>query len=571
MDPMARADMVRAIRAALDGGTALPAACRAAGATPAQYRAWSERLDGAGLRGVADAIRTGRPRKTEVDAAEAEALARRYLKANTGRGAGSVRAAVAHAVADPASPLRPETREALRPLADGRTGYVPAAVRETLGALRGTATEVYRDNRNGTSNGIYAAGWLRRDEETGRWLLPGERQVWDDASPNVPVAVPWPVRGDACADRWGWRAARFQLLAAVDCATDMLVGFGYVLRASDGYRACDVAGTMLEVWRKAGYAPRQCVLEGGSWQASHTLDFMRAAGVRVIDAKGRPNQKLVEGYFNRLWTQIALELPDTCSQIGRYRGEMRAETLHWMSVQSGAHDPREFFPTLEVFLGAVERAVTALNARAIRSRTYGRWVPAELYAGAAANGQPLVDGLWPHALPVRAMRKVGRDGMVGVAAETRMEGLRHTYLFASADGWRWNGAQALVRFDPHRAERGAYITLARPWRGIAEGTVIDAAAPCVSAAPEFTAAAGIADFRGVARAEKRSGMAAVRSVVRAYDGRGRIENKEEGGGRRDEDGRMMVESGSKREEGRRRRMSDAERAAVEAELGVMVS
>ena len=90
--------------------------------------------------------------------------------------------------------------EALRPLADGRTGYVPAAVRETLGALRGTATEVYRDNRNGTSNGIYAAGWLRRDEETGRWLLPGERQVWDGASPNVPVAVPWPVGGERSFD-----------------------------------------------------------------------------------------------------------------------------------------------------------------------------------------------------------------------------------------------------------------------------------------------------------------------------------------------------------------------------------
>lgn len=569
MDPMARADMVRAVRRAVEGGAELAAACRAAGATPAQYRAWSVRLDAAGLEALADAPRAGRPRKVVLEADEAEALARRYLKANAGRGAGSVRGAVAHAVADPGSPLRAETREALRPLADGRTDYVPAAVAQTLGALRGTAAAVYRDNRNGTSNGIYTAGWLRRDEETGRFLRPGERQVWDDASPNVPVAVPWPVRGDACADRWGWRAARFQLLAGIDCATDMLVGFGYVLRASDGYRACDVAGTMLEVWRTAGYAPKACVLEGGSWQSAHALDFLRAAGVQVVDAKGRPNQKLVEGYFNRLWTQIALELPDTCSQIGRYRGEMRAETLHWMSVQSGAHDPREFFPTLEVFLGAVERAVTALNGRTIRSRTYGSWVPADLYAGAAANGQPLVDGLQPHALPVRAVRTVGRDGMVGVKAETRMEGLRHAYLFATADGWRWNGAQALVRFDPHRAERGAHLALARPWRGMPAGTLIDAAAPCVSAAPEFTAAAGVADFRGAARAEKRRGMAAVRSVVRAYDGRGRIEP--EAGDQRSEIRGQGSEVGGQRSEVRRRRLTDAERDGIEAGIAALVS
>ena len=126
-------------------------------------------------------------------------------------------------------------RAALRKYAEGKTSYLPAPVRAVFRDLQGTVVDRYRDNRSGTSDGIYTPGWLRRDEETGRFLLPGERQVWDDASPNVPVAVPWPARGDKCADRWGWRAARFQLLAGIDCATDQLVGNGdgRTVRTSD--------------------------------------------------------------------------------------------------------------------------------------------------------------------------------------------------------------------------------------------------------------------------------------------------------------------------------------------------
>lgn len=122
--------------------------------------------------------------------------------------------------------------------------------------------------RSGAGGPPPAAG--RRRRAAGRLLLPGERQVWDDASVNVAVAVPWAGRGDRAGDRWGWRAARYQLLAGIDCATDFLCGFGYVMRTSDGYRACDVANVMHRVWRQQGYMPRKVVLEGGSWQAATT-------------------------------------------------------------------------------------------------------------------------------------------------------------------------------------------------------------------------------------------------------------------------------------------------------------
>lgn len=59
--------------------------------------------------------------------------------------------------------------------------------------------------------------------------------VWDDASVNVGVVVPWTRGGDKCSDRFGVRVARFQLLLGIDCATDFVCGYGYVMRGNDAY------------------------------------------------------------------------------------------------------------------------------------------------------------------------------------------------------------------------------------------------------------------------------------------------------------------------------------------------
>ena len=104
-----------------------------------------------------------------------------------------------------------------------------------------------------------------------------------------------------------------------------------------------------------------------------------------------------------------------------------------------------------------------------------------------------------------------------------MEGLKHEYAFATRDGWRFDGAPVVVRFDPATAAtRGASIELAAAWRDMRAGTVIDAAAPCVSAPPDFVNDTGIFDLRGAGRHEQRANRAAVRSVVTAYDTRGPI-------------------------------------------------
>ncbi len=589
MKPEERIELLATIAREIAAGRSEAAACRAAGCTVDWYRERTGRRGADDAAWPGDRRREGRPPLVELLPDEKDALRKRYLQSNRGRDAGSMTMAARTLAMEslgssnvrecgsaeggagiPAcAGLRPETAAAI--LAPRSSKHqLPVAVRRAMRGLEGAVAARYRDPRAGQSDGIYVPGWLRRDEETGLLLEPGRRQVWDDASPNVAVAVPWAGRGDPCGDRWGWRAARYQLLCGIDCATEKFAGFGYVMRTSDGYRACDVAGVMHDVWRLQGFAPREVVVEGGSWQSAKALAFYDAAGVRVIDAKGRPNQKLIEGYLNRLWTAMSIYLPAR-GQIGRYRGEMRREALAWESVRSGARDPRECFPTLEEFLAALRQAVAYLDAETVESRVYGRWVPAAAYAGAEANGQPLPAGLEAYALPVAAERRVLRDGMVRVAAETPFEGLMHTYAFASREAWRYGGAPVIVRFDPRTAaERGARIELARPWKDFAAGTVIDAAAPCISPAPDFVGSLGFADRRQAAGAEKRGSLAAVRTVVAAYDRRGEIAMRQ----RQDDGAVAAAVRGATPAEPRppRRRAperSEAEWAELEAQAGLI--
>ena len=522
MDKAAKkASAVGEVRRLMSEGVPFGKALNRSGVSETNYRRWAARLDAGGMAALADKPKSGRPPVVRLNDDEKKLLRRIYLQSNRAERTGSMTMAARIAARDPANCLTNETRAAI--LAERSSKHhLPAEVRRAMREVAPTVVARYRDNREGQNNGIYVPGWLRRDEETGRLLKPGERQVWDDASVNVAVAVPWAGRGDKAGDRWGWRAARYQLLVGIDCATDFFCGFGYVMRTSDGYRACDVANVMHEVWRQQGYMPKKVVLEGGSWQAQPTVDFLKTAGVGIVDAKGRPNQKLVENYFNRLWTALSIFLPGY-GQIGRYRGEMRKENLNWMRVLSGSADPRQYFPTLKQFLTALNKAVEYLRWERVESKTYGTWSPQELYQGAAANGLKLVDGLERYALPVVARRQLRRGGMVFVTAETQMEGLKHEYAFATREGWRYDGAPVVVRFDPATAAtRGASIELAAAWRDMRAGTVIDAAAPCVSAPPDFVNDTGIFDLRGAGRHEQRANRAAVRAVVTAYDTRGPI-------------------------------------------------
>ena len=566
-----------AVSGAIAKGVGEAKACAVHGVSVATFRRWRDRHAEAGAEGLQELPRTGRPRKVEVTPEEADYLARLYLRSNRCRNKGSMSMCARIAAKDQGSPLSPEVREAI--LGGAWRHALPTSVKEAM-RLGDRATARYRDPKDGQNNGIYVPGWLRMaDGHAGisnnqqgmsnaqvktrsasnldighpvldigysappgaiRRLRPGERQVWDDASVNVAVTVPWERGGDRCSDRYGVRLALFQLLLGIDCATDFCPGFGYVMRANDAYSNFDVRSTLLRVWSASGYAPDQCVMEGGAWQAKNTLDFLDAAGVEMISAKGRPNQKLVEGYFNRLWTALSIFMPK--GQVGRCRGEMAAETAHWTACREGRRDPRGLFPTVEELMNGLQRSVRHLNEERVESKIYGNWIPKEAYDEVrsqesnvkSTHGHPLPDHLRAFALPVRAETTLRRAGMAAVTAESPY-GWTHQYAFAWPEGYKWEGARVTVAFDPADIRGGAEIALAKRFQDTPRGAVIGTGVPCISPAPVLWQRAdgmwqaATLDARGAARGIKKGSRALIGAQVAAFDERGkRITNNQQG-------------------------------------------
>lgn len=524
---MKKKKSIEAIREAVAAGAALSSACLLNGLSVAAYERWQSRYSDAGLDGLNDLKRSGRPPKCELTDEEADYLRSLYLKSNLRKNAGSMTIAARIAAKDPASPLSPEVRGAI--LGASRKSSLPADVKRAM-RIGSAVVARYRDPKAGQNDGIYTPGWLRMAEDGTRRLVPGERQVWDDASVNVGVVVPWARGGDKCSDRFGCRVARFQLLLGIDCATDFCVGYSYVMRNNDAYNAADVCAALERCWRGNGYAPDEMVLEGGAWQANRTLQMMAAAGVKVLSAKGRPNQKLVEGWFNRLWTVMSVKLP--CGQVGRFRGEMKTETKEWIACREGRADPRGYFPTVTEFLASLDGCIKYLNEEKMESKLYGSWIPADVYASRRAvaetscpYGHRLESSLRQYALPVREIRTVRRNGLVEVTASCPF-GWDTPYLFAMKDGYRFDGAKALVAFDPADIEAGAVVELAERFQEWPKGFVVDPSAGCISAAPMLWHAAdglwtaGAKDAREDAKMIKRGSRALIGAKAATFDERG---------------------------------------------------
>lgn len=515
MDATERRRKLNAIEKRVSGGLPLPVACAAEGASVAWWGRWHGRLAEGGLDGLADRPRAGRPAGVEPTEADVAALRSAYLRTNRMRGRGSMTMAARIAAQEGA--LSPAVAESiLRPRASKHT--LPARV---MRACRASEAEVmrYRDPKSGLNDGIYIPGWLRMLEDGSRRLRPGEREVWDDLSVNVGVCVPWTRGGDKCADRYGVRVARYQLLGCLDCATDLLKGYAFVVRGNDAYSAADVVRAMHGVWQGQGRAPKAAVMEGASWQAHRTLRFLEAAGVQMVSAKGRPNQKLIEAYFNRFHSALGYYLP--AGQVGRFRGEMKDETADWIACREGRRDPRKLFPDLAEFLAAADKAVAYLNRERVESATYGAWVPAEAYAARSAEDSlPIVDGLWRMALPVEAVVKVRRQGMVAHRCLSPF-GMEHTYHFAWEGGYSYEGAEVVLGFDPYNVKAGACVSLAADWRGEKRGARLADGALCVGPAPDWMEAYGCTDPRAEAKRLKSASRALVAESIAAFDERGR--------------------------------------------------
>ena len=151
-----------------------------------------------------------------------------------------------------------------------------------------------------------------------------------------------------------------------------------------------------------GHVPREVVMEGGPWQSGRVATFVAEAGAKIVSAKGRPWQKLVEGFFNCFHDVQSVVLPK--GNLGRFRGEMVSETEEWTACRKGARDPRACFHSLLEVLNGIDTIVDTLNKKRVDSRVYAdKWVPENRYAeGIAEVGKRAIPaGLWRYALLVR--------------------------------------------------------------------------------------------------------------------------------------------------------------------------
>jgi hypothetical protein len=229
-------------------------------------------------------------------------------------------------------------------------------------------------------------------------------------------------------------------LVAHDDASSYIPAVSSVFRYSQSYRASDVAGLLLRTERDI-CKPDAWVLEGGVWQTERVL---AVTGGRFISAKGRPNQKLVESYFNRLWKRMSLQRGD----VGRHRGEMRKVSDLYVACRAGRKDPREFFMSLDEAQAELYSAIEWLNDKLISSDTYGKWVPTIRWNDDMSDHvrtRRSEHDLWL-AAPVAAQRMVRRQS-VKIHEEGPL-GIPMDWHFAAPWLADYEGRNVVVYFDP---------------------------------------------------------------------------------------------------------------------------
>jgi hypothetical protein len=479
------------LRAARQLGT-LNEAAAAAGVSLASASRWLARraaFEAGDPRALLRGKSTGRPAQCAPTAEDLQVLRGIYLKTNRAHLTGSAPLA-ARMLARTGELSEDVSTAILKPRA---SKALPKCLRDAM-HIAPPLFAHHRNPKDANLDGFFIPGALRmvREEivssnrqstighrQSLRRLVGGERQSWDDATVNFGICVPWPWGGDPCSDRYGVKLGRFQLLTCVDDASDFCPGYSYVVRAEQSYRAEDTVAAQFRLCRDQ-YAPRRFLLEGGAWQSQRARAFYGAAGIGVDDATGRPHCKLIESWFNRLWTVLSV-LP---GQVGRFRGEMQREGKDYLAARAGRLDPRTCFPSLEQALNDLDAAIAHLNAEQVVSKKYGSWIPQELHAaGLARAPRPRLDAnLFYFAAPVVERRQVRRN-MVGVTCPSPLGG-SFPYHFATDDLWQFEGAYVKIYFDPFDSPLRATIVLDQEHHGVKAGHVISQRALCLEDAPE---------------------------------------------------------------------------------------
>ena len=317
---------------------------------------------------------------------------------------------------------------------------IPAAAVEACRQAKPLIGPARGGERRLRHEAAYVPGTMRRNHFECRRLMAGERASVDDATRNVACWIPWPWGGCPCSDKYGVRLGRWQTLIVHDDASSYIPFVSSVFRFCQSYRATDAASIIYRT--ETGVCEFDAwSIEGGVWQTRRVLDIL--AG-RFISAKGRPNQKLVESYINRLWGVMAGQPGD----VGRHQAELKSTSDTYVQCRAGRKDPRLQFLPLTEAQNQLYAAITWLSEKRIDSRTYGSWVPKSRWEADMIEHprQPRQDAHDFLILPCAEVRKVS-NGSVRVT-EDGPQGVRMVWTFAADWLYKYTGREVVVYFDP---------------------------------------------------------------------------------------------------------------------------
>ena len=373
---------------------------------------------------------------------------------------------------------------------------------------------------------------LVRDVVSGELRLARALEIveGDDATINFPVWVPWNRGGTKCADRHGCLVGRFQWLVFVDVGTSKVLGYSYTMRPRSSYRAEDVVTGMRVVCRQYG-VPHTWRFERGVWKSHLVKGAIERMGSK-LDTVYSPHQKPhIEGLFNVLWTKLSVHFPS--AHVGRTRGEHEAANDLLTACQSGARDPRRYFPELRQALAAFDAVIREKDQTPVNSEHHGRWIPAERFAAQIAADAPRrldPESDWMFAPFVREWTV---RGMLVGGRVPLFEELSVPFEFSAPWLPDYDGARVACYFDPAEPKCTAQVCLAEAWNGKPAGTVLGPAQQVSTTAgytrlvmgwgddPEM---AGVAARNEAARAVRREVCATVPHGARVSEERDGLGN-----------------------------------------------
>ena len=311
--------------------------------------------------------------------------------------------------------------------------------------------------------------WDYNDAGERTFVRSGDIFEPDDATINIPCCVPWTMRGCPCSERYGVKVGRFQFLLTIDVGSRKILGFTYTARPKSSYRGEDGV-TLLRCIHRTSGIPRKWRTEKGVWVSKLINNVIETCGAGHIEVHSPHCKPFIEGVFNKLWTKLAIHFPD--ASVGRYMGQNEEANRLLTACQTGAQDPRKYFPSLAQVIQALEIVIAEHNESTIHSENWGQWVPNERWAADQAerpNHKTSPDDDWIFS-PFMSTWKV-QGNIVGGRVPI-MDGVTVPFEFSAPWLSQYHGALVKAYFDPASASPFAKLCLAQPWANARAGQVL---------------------------------------------------------------------------------------------------